>query len=323
MAEADAAQDEGPAPSARDIAVPDLEDWFSDGRRVPLRLPGGDDVHLFCRTEGGSGPWTTLLHGFPTCSWDFAPMLGHLSRGDVAEDPRRRRIVPDLLGFGDSDKPRGHRYRILEQVELMVRLWDRLGVDRTFVVAHDLGVSLAQEMLARVGEGSWDGPDLTGVVLMNGGLFASRTRPIPVQALLEHRLTGWLVARLATRRTFDRGMRRIFSKQHPPADAELDAMWAGMVRRGGRGVVHRLARYPEERRTYERRWTRALRDSPVPLRFLWGLQDPVSGAHVLEGVSEVRPADEIVAWDDVGHYPQVEVPQRVAVEVVEMEERVG
>ncbi|MFG2196844.1 alpha/beta fold hydrolase [Streptomyces sp. NPDC048639] len=55
----------------------------------------------------------------------------------------------DLLGFGYSDKPRRHRYSLLEQADLVEDLWRRLGIGDTALVAHDYGVSVAQELLAR------------------------------------------------------------------------------------------------------------------------------------------------------------------------------
>ena len=50
----------------------------------------------------------------------------------------------DFLGFGDSDKPADHVYSIHEQADLTEALWRRFGVERTALVAHDYGVSVAQ-----------------------------------------------------------------------------------------------------------------------------------------------------------------------------------
>ena len=50
---------------------------------------------LFCRVEG-DGPWLTLLHGFPTSSWDWSRVAPDLARS-------HRLLGFDFLGFGDSD----------------------------------------------------------------------------------------------------------------------------------------------------------------------------------------------------------------------------
>jgi len=82
-----------------------LDAWFASGQRVSVDLPNRQAVHLFCRVAG-SGSWVTLLHGFPTCSWDWAEVADALT-------PEHRLLLPDLLGFGDSDKPPGHDYALV------------------------------------------------------------------------------------------------------------------------------------------------------------------------------------------------------------------
>ena len=39
--------------------------------------------------------------------------------------------------------------------------------------------------------------------------------------------------------------------------------------------------------------------------------DPISGAHMAERIRERRPDAAFVALDDVGHWPQLEAPDRV------------
>ena len=71
-----------------------------------------------------AGPWLTLLHGFPTSSWDWAPVAPALAA-------RYRLLALDFLGFGASAKPRRHRYRIAEQADLVEALWRHHGVTST------------------------------------------------------------------------------------------------------------------------------------------------------------------------------------------------
>src|ERR1044071_7278293 len=112
-----------------------LEAWFASGQRVPIVLPDGRSFHLFCRVDG-SGPWVTLVHGFPTCSWDWAAV------GDVLV-PDHPLLMPDLLVFGDSDKPREHRYSLVEQADAIEALWGHYAVQETGLVVHDIGGSIA------------------------------------------------------------------------------------------------------------------------------------------------------------------------------------
>ena len=50
----------------------------------------------------------------------------------------------------------------------------------------------------------------------------------------------------------------------------------------------------------------------MPLAFVWGMLDPISGAHMAKRIRERLPAAPFVALDDVGHWPPLEAPDRVA-----------
>ena len=54
----------------------------------------------------------------------------------------------------------------------------------------------------------------------------------------------------------------------------------------------------------------------MPLAFTWGMLDPVSGAHMAQRIRERLPAAPFLAFEDVGHWPALEVPQRVTAAVL-------
>ena len=53
-------------------------------------------------------------------------------------------------------------------------------------------------------------------------------------------------------------------------------------------------------------------DTPVPTLFIWGPDDPVSGAHMLERIHERCTAASVVELPGVGHWPSLEAPEQVA-----------
>jgi len=296
--------------SAEPAGRSSLEAWFAAGARLPVELPettltrrAPPAVSLFTRVTG-AGPWMTLLHGFPTCSWDWAPVAPALAA-------RHRLLLFDFLGFGDSDKPAGHAYRLGEQADLTEALWRRHGITATTLVAHDYGVSVAQELLARRREGRL-AVALDGVAFLNGGIIPGLHRPLLIQKLLATPGLGWLIARLLDEARFRASFTSIFAPTHPPSDDALAQHWAAITRRGGKNQYHRLIRYMDERRRHAARWVGALEASDVPLRFVWGERDPISGAHVLAQLRARLPRADFGALADVGHYPQLEAPERVA-----------
>lgn len=276
----------------------DADSWLASGERVEIE-PGSGSWQVFVRTAG-SGRWLTLLHGFPTSSWDWAPVAQLLA-------PSFRVLTFDFLGFGNSDKPRDHEYSIGEQADLTEALWRRYGVEETGLVAHDYGATVAQELLARELE-----TRLTGLVLLNAGLYVKLARPLLVQRLLATALVGPLLAHAVTERSFSRSLSSVFSSEHQPTAAELHEHWRLIRRRDGVAITPKLLAYMRERRINAPRWEAALEGTKVPLRLVWGMADPRSGAHIAEYAKQRIPRLGLVALDNVGHYPQLEAPEHVA-----------
>lgn len=271
----------------------DLDAWWAGG----VRLREG----VFTRADGPTtAPATTWLHGFPISSWDWSKVQSELG-------PGRRDISLDFLGFGASAKP-AKRYSILEQADLVEAVWRHWGVTETSIVTHDYGVSVAQELLARRADGAL-ATELTAVTFLNGGLIPVLHRPTKVQKLLAGPL-GPLLSRLMKESTFVDGYRAVLGT--PPSDAELREHWRAMSRDNGQRNVHRILGYIAERRVHGDRWVDALRDTDLPTTFVWGPEDPVSGAHVLPALRELRPNSPVHVLDGLGHAPHMEAPERVA-----------
>ena len=73
---------------------------------------------------------------------------------------------------------------------------------------------------------------------------------------------------------------------------------------------HLLIRYIVDRRDNEIRWVQALEKTDVPLNFVCGMRDPISGAHMAERIRERVPHAPLEALHDVGHWPPLEAPDR-------------
>ncbi len=279
----------------------DTGSWYARGRHLTV---GGHRLFLLDTDPGGTRARTILLiHGFPTAGWDFSRILPGL-------EPDFRLIVPDMLGFGFSDKPRRHVYSIHEQADLLEAIVEQLSLDRFHVLAHDYGDSVAQEMLARENERAPAARRWLSLCLLNGGLFPETHRARLSQKIL-HGPLGGLVVRLMNRGTLERNLRAVFGPDTPPSPAELDAFWTLITHDGGDRLAHRLIRYIRDRRVHRDRWVRALRDASVPIQLINGSLDPVSGAHMVERYRQLVGTEDIVELPRIGHYPQVEAPEEV------------
>ncbi len=273
---------------------PSVTEWRDGGRWIST-VSGS----VFVRAAQGVGPTVLLLHGYPSSSYDYRQVVPHLGG--------RAWLTLDFLGFGFSDKPRQHRYSLLEQADIVAAVVDDVTQGPVAIIAHDMGTSVTTELLARDLQGRLPF-DLERVVLSKCSIILHRASLRPVQKVLRSPL-GPILVRFSSQSRFVREFGRLFSANHPLSADEGEAQWALMSHSGGHRIAHRLISYLDERVRYAERWHGAVRNWPKPLSFLWALDDPVATTNVLDGLRELRPAADVVELRGVGHYPQVEVPE--------------
>jgi pimeloyl-ACP methyl ester carboxylesterase len=278
-----------------------FDEWAAAGERLDVRglAVSAHDV--------GEGPVVTFLHGFPSSSLDVLPVVERL--------PDRRVVTLDFPGFGASDKPLDHRFTIHGAADAVLAVWRHVGVSRTVLLAHDYGVSDAQELLARRAEsadGTVDGVSITAVVWCNGGLWSDLHRQTLGQQLLLDPQHGAEVAAAMDEAAFANGIRGTWGDRRPMTDDEAHEMWVSMQRSGGAAQAHRLLHYVADRLEHGPRWIAALETCPLPMRFVWGELDPVSGGHVADRLVERFGEGIVQRLMDVGHWPPLEAPDEVA-----------
>lgn len=277
------------------ITLPErVETWRLKGHLEEFR---GRQIHTFF--QSGEDPLLVLLHGFPTCSYDWRHLVDLMSERAI--------LAFDFLGFGLSDKPRDHTYTLSWQAdlteELICRHWDGRPA---WICAHDLGTSVATELMARdlAGELRFD---LAGMTLFNGSILVERSNPTLAQKLLRGPL-GPLAARFSNEAFFRRQFASVFGTAHPMTDAEATDYWSLMTFNDGNRLGHKLVSYMDERVIYADRWHGAVSHWQGKLGLIWGMQDPVAVPAIMEGLLEMRPDLQVKRLAQVGHYPQVEDP---------------
>jgi pimeloyl-ACP methyl ester carboxylesterase len=97
-----------------------------------IHSPEGADIFV---RWGGGGPAVLLIHGYAENSDSWAPLAADLVKDHTV-------LVPDLRGIGRSSKP-ADGYDKKTQAKDMRAVVVSLGFDKTFVVAHDIGNTVA------------------------------------------------------------------------------------------------------------------------------------------------------------------------------------
>jgi len=285
--------------------------WEAAGERVAV---GGHEV--WCArfpavTDVGNAP-LLILHGFPTCSFDWRPVLPALrAQRDV--------VVVDHLGFGLSDKP-DLRYGLRLYADGTEAAIAHLGLDHVDLLTHDLGDSVGGELLARSLE--WTlGFTVGRRVLTNGSIYIDMAQLTMGQQLLlslPDEANDAVGADGGV--SFRGGVEGTFAPDLVAAvdEVEMAGVVALAVRDGGLGLLPRTIRYIEDRRAEEARFTGAIESHPSPVGVVWGDLDPVAVHAMAERFVTVRPGTPLITLDGVGHYPMLEAPERFAAAVLEL-----
>ncbi len=274
-----------------------VESWRRDGAIEEVL-----GRKLYVHRRGTGSPLLLYLHGFPSSSYDWRKLL------DLR--PEEPALAFDFLGFGLSEKPPDHVYSLSWQADAAEELVRRDGSPPVFLVAHDMGTSVATELMARELEGELD-IEIAGALLFNGSILLHLAKPTVGQRLLRSRL-GPVFARLTSGASFRAQFGRVFSPQHPLSAEEAADQWSLIAHHGGQRIAHQTIHYMDERELLTDRWHGAVRDWPGALTLTWGLLDPVARTEVLDGLRALRPGAEVIELPDAAHYPQIERPEAIA-----------
>jgi len=274
------------------------EAWRRRGRYVTL--PEG---HRLFALQEGTGPDLVLVHGFPSSSHDFAAVLPLLGT-------RYRVTLFDQLGFGFSDKPPDSSYSLLDQGRRAGELLAALGVERAIVGGHDMGLTVAVEMLCRAEEGTL-GVGLDALVLTNGSHLVELAQITPLQKELLTDAGAETFARTYDPERFALGLRFVWGDPDRAPERELRAIAYWLAHGGGLAIIGKIARYNIERAQYADRWRSILGRTNVPIRIVWGDRDPIAVPEIGRRLAAMSRGP-LTVLEGVGHYPQIEDPARWA-----------
>lgn len=242
----------------------------------------------------GAGPPVVLLHGIPTWGYLWCGLAQALAR-------THRVLVPDLLGFGFSDKRDCFDRGLARQAEALDAWLGRLGVADAAVVGHDLGGGVAQQLAFRF-------PRRVGrVCLMNSVSYDSW--PMEVMLQLGHpKAARKLSARLEQRMLRMAVRRGLFGRTPPPGLVEgLLAPYSTEV---GKTSLVRAAVSLNTNLTME--LAPKLKYLAVPVLLVWGVEDVFQPVRYGERLAWDIPGARLVRVEGAKHFVMWDAPNEVA-----------
>jgi haloalkane dehalogenase len=246
--------------------------------------------------EGSEPPMFLLLHGEPTSSY--------LWRNIIPQLPGRK-IAPDLIGFGKSDKPEEIGwYSYDRHVDSITRLVSELDLRDITLVVHDWGGPIGLRFAV-------ENPDrVTRLVILNTGIGGGSA---PSETWLRFRavvreLGGALdIGRLVeagTTNGLDDETRAAYDAPFPTPESKAGAL----------AFPELVPTYPDHPNTAPMNRVRdALRTWDRPTLVVWGADDAVLPVAIARAFVDLIPgAEGPVLIDRASHFVQEDRPADVA-----------
>lgn len=274
-----------------------FQDWLQKGRYYTI-----SGKQLFVIDEGNLSETLLILHGYPSSSFDYWKVLPTLSK-------KYRVIIHDQIGFGLSDKPNEYSYSLVDQADIALQLWERLGIKEAYLLAHDYGTSVTTELIHRFNLG-WLPIKLKSVLLCNGSMRIEMAKLRLIQKLLLNQTLGPWIAKFSSKRIFIRNMRNIWGDPKKADLEELSIMWEMLLYKEGRRALPWVSQYLKDRYKFWHRWIGALRETKLPITYLWATLDPVAVIEMAKTLHQETPNSQLVELENLGHYPMLEDPEK-------------
>ena len=256
--------------------------------------------HRVCYRYGGSGPAIVLVHGITSTSATWERVMPYLAE-------RFTVIAPDLVGHGESAKPRGD-YSLGAYASGVRDMLVALGHDRATFVGHSLGGGIAMQL-------AYQFPERCErlALVSSGGLgrelsWLLRAAALPgSEVVLPFLASGRL---MDAGRVLGRGLERLGLKAGTDI-AEIARGHASLSDRDTRAAfVHTLRTMVDPGGQRVNASDRLYLAEHVPFMLVWGERDGVIPVEHAYAAHELVKSSRLEIFSEAGHFPQLDEPQR-------------
>ena len=285
-----------------DIPYETLEKKYADASSHFLDLPGG--IHLHYRDEGNpDGPVLVLLHGYGDSftSWE----------GWVAALKDRYRLISlDFPGHGLTRAPAAGYYLDGDQLaDLVDMVTTRLQLPSFALAGNSMGGGVAWRFAVRHPQ------RLKALILVDAAAFPPENPPKEVPLafrILQYRWGRKLLASIDNTPLIDQGLKAdVYDKTL--ITPGVVSRWAEFQRAPGhRDILMSVNPGKQLAAT-----TEALARINVPTLVIHGEADVLIEPGSSRRVAAAIPGARLILYPQVGHLPQIEIPQRSAADTAE------
>lgn len=264
-------------------ALPPSQFMAIDGMLVHLRDQGPRD---------DAAP-IVLLHGTSASL--------HTWEGWVAALQDKRRVISlDLPGFGLTGPFPDNDYRIEHYSQFLAHVLDQLQVPRAVLAGNSFGGQLAWQF-------ALDYPQrVERLVLVDAAGYPRNATSVPIAfRLAQIPALAPLMANLLPRPVIEASVRNVYGDPNKVTGALIDRYYELALRAGNRGALRQRFIQAEGGRNYSR-----ISEINTPTLIIWGGRDELIPVVNAERFKRDIKGSRLVLFDELGHVPQEEDPER-------------
>ena len=250
--------------------------------------------------DEGSGEALLLIHGMAGSSETWRAVLPRLAK-------KYRVVAPDLLGHGQSAKPRGD-YSLGAFAVWLRDFLDELGITHATIVGHSLGGGVAMQFvyqhpdycqrLVLIASGGL-GPDVGAILRLLSAPGAELVLPIiaPRPVLnVGNKVRSWLSS----------------AGIQSPRGAEIWSSYTSLADRQTRqSFLKTLRSVVDHRGQAVSALNRLQLRADLPVMAIWGDSDGIIPVDHAYAAQKAREDSRLEVLPGIGHFPQVETPFEV------------
>src|SRR3954449_5973454 len=268
----------------------------TDGTDEEIMLHG----HAVRFRRAGWGPPVVLIHGVAGSAHTWGSVIEPLAEKYTV-------IAPDLIGHGESAKPRGD-YSLGAFASGIRDLMQALAIERATIVGHSLGGGIAMQLAYQFPE------RCERLVLVSSGGLGREVNLILRAATLPG--SELVIPLLASQRVLDAGswLGRLVGRAGVRAGSDLDELWRGLASLHDAGARHAFVYTLRSivdaggQRVSAR--DRLYMAKEMPTLILWGESDRIIPVHHGAEAHEAMPGSSFETFAGAGHFPHRDDPAR-------------
>ncbi len=255
--------------------------------------------------DKGEGSVVLLLHGVPTSSWLYRKMVDDLVAGG------HRVIAPDMLGFGNSDSPKGYDvYSAPAHAKRLLELMDHLQIPNWAHVLHDAGGFWTWELLKIAPE------RVSHLVILNTLIYEEGFHPpVRMKPGFIAKTSMWMYRNGVTTNFLLKQLFKVGLSENNMTKGGVEGYKKPLREGKTRGMYYFFTQtkspFPDYRDL--------LQNLSVPAIVVWGSEDSMLQwePQQNEVTTDLKIKQEDVHLLDVSHFIQEENPKEVSRQILE------